>query len=756
MIDKLLAVKNVGIFDNLRIDTDTWNKEFKKLNLIYAENGQGKTTLSVIFQSIKKGKPELLIGRKTLGVTGEQKIKLISGNRQIIFENNAWNELIPDIEIFNSRFITENVYVGDTINAEQKRNLHQYVLGEEGVSLVQQINELDGKIRPINNEIQHLSKILQTHIKGTRSIDEFVSLQHIKNLEEQIQQNEITFRNIEQIEEVLNHQELIELDVPLPPLSDVKKLLATNYDQISREAEQLVNKHLESLNNKIARNWIEQGLTLTQRDRCPFCGSDLLGNELVRAYKQYFDKKYREYREKLFSEFSRVEQYLSEQHIFELRNAITTNTREAQYWREKIDSFSVSIIDEQLISALGKLVINLRSLLELKKSDILTSVQFPPETEEYFNKVYALLKEYQQFITENNRKISDFKRKLATTDKEEVIKRLEELYLVRKRYEAEIQDICEEYERYKMDKKQLSDMKSNLQQQLDSYVKDFKNIFTDKLNTILGRFGAGFRIYDIDTDYRGGPKFEFRLSINRQPVVLNDSKGRDTVPQFKNTLSEGDKSTLAFAFFIAKLYLSENLEDKIIIVDDPICSLDIHRVHMTAIVLSELADRVKQIFILTHSPMFAQKLVDQTQRKCEVVTLEIRDKTIKRVDIDKLQLSDYFINYYILDDYVNGKSTEREISVARAMRPLLEAHYRMHFPKHFTCGKWLGDFIQMVKDSTDDKPYYYLKDSILPELEAINEYSKQYHHDTNPGADSVPISPIELRNFACIAIKLCS
>ncbi|NLC76211.1 MAG: AAA family ATPase [Clostridia bacterium] len=154
MIDKLLAVKNVGIFDNLRIDTDTWNKEFKKLNLIYAENGQGKTTLSVIFQSIKKGKPELLIGRKTLGVTGEQKIKLISGNRQIIFENNAWNELIPDIEIFNSRFITENVYVGDTINAEQKRNLHQYVLGEEGVSLVQQINELDGKIRPINNEIQ--------------------------------------------------------------------------------------------------------------------------------------------------------------------------------------------------------------------------------------------------------------------------------------------------------------------------------------------------------------------------------------------------------------------------------------------------------------------------------------------------------------------------------------------------------------------------------------------------------------------------
>lgn len=98
MIDKLLAVKNVGIFDNLRIDTDTWNKEFKKLNLIYAENGQGKTTLSVIFQSIKKGKPELLIGRKTLGVTGEQKIKLISGNRQIIFENNAWNELIPDIE----------------------------------------------------------------------------------------------------------------------------------------------------------------------------------------------------------------------------------------------------------------------------------------------------------------------------------------------------------------------------------------------------------------------------------------------------------------------------------------------------------------------------------------------------------------------------------------------------------------------------------------------------------------------------------
>ena len=38
--------------------------------------------------------------------------------------------------------------------------------------------------------------------------------------------------------------------------------------------------------------------------------------------------------------------------------------------------------------------------------------------------------------------------------------------------------------------------------------------------------------------------------------------------------------------------------------------------------------------------------------------------------------------------------------------------------------------------------------AVLEKLEAINDYSKKYHHDTNPGsADSEPLSDGELETY---------
>jgi hypothetical protein len=44
----------------------------------------------------------------------------------------------------------------------------------------------------------------------------------------------------------------------------------------------------------------------------------------------------------------------------------------------------------------------------------------------------------------------------------------------------------------------------------------------------------------------------------------------------------------------------------------------------------------------------------------------------------------------------------------------------------------------------------------VQEIEDINDYSKQFHHSTNPDADSCPITDGELRSYVARALRVIS
>ncbi len=54
----------------------------------------------------------------------------------IRFTDGAWSATLPDIEIFDARFIYDNVYAGECVEHEQRRNLYDVIIGEQGVKLV--------------------------------------------------------------------------------------------------------------------------------------------------------------------------------------------------------------------------------------------------------------------------------------------------------------------------------------------------------------------------------------------------------------------------------------------------------------------------------------------------------------------------------------------------------------------------------------------------------------------------------------------
>ena len=82
------------------------------------------------------------------------------------------------------------------------------------------------------------------------------------------------------------------------------------------------------------------------------------------------------------------------------------------------------------------------------------------------------------------------------------------------------------------------------------------------------------------------------------------------MPSFATALSEGDKRTLAFAFFVASTLEDSKLASRVIVIDDPMCSLDLNRRHHTRTVLQKIHAKAEQLIVLAHDPYFLRDLRD--------------------------------------------------------------------------------------------------------------------------------------------------
>src|SRR3989304_4963477 len=109
MIDKFISIKNIGRFRNCSPCGDV---AFRRLTLLFAENGRGKTTLCAILRSLNTGQHEFISERKTLGTKGTASVQILLGGNTVAFSNNSLNTTYSDIPIFDSVFIHDNVYAG--------------------------------------------------------------------------------------------------------------------------------------------------------------------------------------------------------------------------------------------------------------------------------------------------------------------------------------------------------------------------------------------------------------------------------------------------------------------------------------------------------------------------------------------------------------------------------------------------------------------------------------------------------------------
>jgi wobble nucleotide-excising tRNase len=252
------------------------------------------------------------------------------------------------------------------------------------------------------------------------------------------------------------------------------------------------------------------------------------------------------------------------------------------------------------------------SALDRKLAAPLESVSLPAS---YLaaRKRYALVAEimlaYNQQIAEINTTIEALKQAGSPGSTQAAEKELATLNANKRRFEPAVHEACEKFTAANATKGKSEDEKEKIRRRLNQYSKDTLGRYKDAINRHLKRFTAGFHIDRVKVEYSGRvPNSTFCIVINETPVEVGSHDTALDLPSFRNTLSAGDRSTLALAFFLAGLEEDPPQLPCVVVFDDPFSGQDQFRRTCTIGEIYRCGNSVSQVVVMSHDRNFLKAI----------------------------------------------------------------------------------------------------------------------------------------------------
>jgi wobble nucleotide-excising tRNase len=762
MLRKIHEIKNIGLFHNATTD----QYAFGKHTLIYAENGRGKSTLASVLSSCSNGDSSLIDKRKTVDSSitevPEVKFEFLNG-LQVSFTSGRWSRQQPNLLVFDTDFVERNVYSGVQIRPDQRQNLLDFALGSQSISDKRVIEEATNRASVAQQQIRSAEKELAKYIKDL-SLEEFISLPPIPDIDQQIEILQNALTTAKRSSELQARTTPSFIPSPNFNFTDFLNVLSQTLQHIEIDAEKKVNSHLARYANGF-EDWISKGQAYHSDTDCPYCGQSIKDNEIIGAYRKHFNQSYIDFKNKIATLWKNVEALISDAVVEGWMGKIETNQIVINTWNEHVPSNQTTFDKESALANVRQLRSLLSSLASAKQVNPLEATG----TEENRQNISCLsqrlvngIEAYNQQIRISLDDISRFKSQLQQASVEQIQEQIKRLEITKSRHDQSVIDLISQWEEASTEKTTQDDIKTAAKRRLNSLMTTLIEQYGDRINYLLQNFGASFQIAPMSFNYQGGsPRTDYSL-------VLRDTKVNISGEgiSFATALSEGDKRTLAFAFFIAKIEADPSLSTSIVVVDDPMCSLDENRKEHTRFILEDIGKKCSQLIVLGHDLYFLRDLKDRLRKSyARGTSPDIKCFQLKRVgqdgytnfanfDIDKACESQYDKHHRMLTEFVEGSSTTELVLIAKAIRPLLEGYLHRRFPNCIDRGLVFGDIIMKIRNPPPNSPLSYVELSVINELNQINLYAGRFHHDTNPSANSEGTTDIALRTFAERALKI--
>ncbi len=673
-----------------------------------------------------------------------------------VFQNGAWDRIYPNIRIFDDCFVHENVHSGLDVTPGHRQNLHELIIGRQGVELARRVEGLTAEIARLQSELRNKANAITSDIRGSFSVDDFCAVSPIEKIDEAIEQTQQRIVALQQGEKVKITQQFAPFELPIVNLDTIRTILDRTLSDIDSEANEAVQIHLQSLGEQ-AETWVAQGMEfLGNRNQtnqsCPFCNQSLSELRLVEHYRAYFSETYAQHKTTIISQMQNLNRVLGEDAFVRFNSLVTQQIERHGFWSQLISLAPFELDMEVMTTAWQNLRSQLSRLLQQKMDSPLDEVNLDEDATGTFED-YEALRDASRILSrallQANEMITKLKEEAASGSLTAVSNDMQRLRAIKARFTGDVISLCNAYLEIKVQKEQAEAQKAQAREALDDHRQTMFPRYQGAINEYLRKFNAGFRIVEVQAvNPRGAPSSTYQIEIDNSPVQLTQQNPED--PAFKNTLSSGDRNTLALAFYFASLDQELTLDSIVAIIDDPVSSLDDGRTLTTAQETRALARRVDQVIVLSHSRRLLCTIWQYSNRQnCSALSIvpSLDGSTIERWNVREEAITEYDRQHELLRRYLAG--TEREIrQVAQGLRHVLEGYLRVVCTEYFLPGMLIGQLITRARELAREDTQI-LSGSAINELDKIAEYVNKFHHETNPSWD-VEINNIneqELKGF---------
>lgn len=712
MIHKIERLISIGRFRNYQATGDV---AFKKLTLFYGDNGGGKTTLTSILRSLTENKPEIIIRRKSTNQTTVQAAQIVernaTGDIQHTFNHTTgWSVPFPNIEIFDIHFVNENIYSGFEFNDDHKKKLHQFVIGAVGVSIQQQIeqNKLD---KTVSKQIQGTLEqqiIQQVGNKLTTELIPFfltIPIAQTNNIDQLIVTAESALASA-------NANSVIQTLQPLSQLSPINSginfmtlivdLQTTSQAIQDAALKTLFATHCQDLSdNKIddPENWLKKGFSYLESKKikssdesptvlsCPFCKQSVnYSLDIINAFTLQFNEEFNSLVQRIQTHMNSLRAFNLETAIQAIDNINQINTDRITSWSthlpNTVQSPSFYILNkETLTDDFQELISAVK--LKLKNPSVAVDASKAIGFQYSLKTINTNLNAYNQNVATYNGSITNFRTSIQLTAQAQL--QVEKLKRTKKRFDATIVPMCTNLINEKQKLKGLEIEYTQLSQQQQIAATAFFTNYKTRINHYLGTvFKTLFRIEDVVHIPPQGratqSKIGFKLTIDGQDISFDPTQQLSA----KDCLSEGDKSTIALAFFLSKLDIDPAKADKILVFDDPLSSFDSNRRMYTVQLIKDLFQQIKQVIVMSHNELFLFELAkyfSPNDKKTLRITPDFITKAsiIEPLLLDSMVENDYFKHIKELENFLRHPDINKKETVLGWLRNVLESHIRFKF-----------------------------------------------------------------------------
>ncbi|ORP07886.1 hypothetical protein B7692_02360 [Streptococcus mitis] len=761
---KRIDIKDFGCYKNYKQHSQSGiGNDFNdgRINIFYGRNYSGKSTYSKIFQSIElKQLPE-----KYEKIDFEVKL----ANHRIIKSNEIGSELPIDCKVFNQRFIDDNIY----LHNDNKLNSFQISIGSDTNETLKKIEDIRlNKLKPRNEKLSQIkSDITKKQQKTKISKDSLDSklrttASKIKNLKNP----SVVVGNKYDIRDIKEEFEKHSAHFPILPLQDDEKAVAElekNVEQAKiRILEKNINKpqkidlvsfdknfnftlFLENTKKLLSKvvsvsnildeykdspdtiNWIKHGVDIhgDNPEKCVFCGNSI-DSDLIKNLKLAFSDELRSLENQLVLQNNRIKSEIQK------LDAIP-NINKEDYFKDSVsDIQNINKKIENNTDNRKRVLEILESKISEKQRDIFSKIEINDlnwidfsEIQVEINSLYDdTIKQIEQFEDRKTKSL-DFLRRYYIV-KEFPVPEFTKL-------SQEVDQLQEYMEKINLEQKILNEEKEKFEKDISELEGSLKSESeaVKRINMILQNSLAHSEMSLKSVDDEEGIYFEVSRNEERE-----------------YNLSEGEKSLIAFAYYITRLesLSTEEKSKTILFIDDPVSSLDENNIFYIYNLIFCLLKKKEflQYFLSTHNLDFL-KYTNRFSNKKDYYLIE------KIKEAENIPSKSYIKN---LPNYMSNKVTEFVFLFEQIYRVATEDEDENNFSVFYNFPNNGRKFIETLlyfkypdcQTNNDNKIINYFGGENAPFIQRINnEYS---HGEDRFDRTRNPINTCEFKHDARIIL----